>query len=263
MLPLEARSWISSQDRDVAKTAALHSTQGEVWRVTLDDGRCLVLKRASRAAIDRECWGLDVARGIGSSPRVLARPAPELVVLSWHDGTSRVDGEVMRSAGVWLRTLHACEGAFEDPLPVWDAIGRRRDAWLDRAKDQLPGQTRNKLRAAIDPAVFSGLKRSACHRDYTPTNWLWDGALTVIDFGQARPDVALWDLVKLEAETFHESPLLRAAFFEGYGPLDTRDEERLRQLVLLHALQTAAWGYAHHDAAFSSLGRQILDRRLS
>ncbi len=263
MLPVEARSWISIQRGAIADSTALHSTQGRVWRVTLTGGAQVLVKRGSRASVDRECWGLEVARSIGSVPTLSSRPAPNLVVLTWHEGVASTDAGAMRCAGAWLRALHALEGPFDDPLTLADAIGRRRDAWLERAQGLLTEETRVKLRQAIEPEAFSGLERTACHRDFTPANWLWSGALTVIDFGQARPDVALWDLVKLEAETFYEHPKLRPVFFDGYGSLDAQDEERLRQLVLLHGLQTAVWGDAHEDPAFSSLGRQILERRLS
>ncbi len=263
MLPVEARSWIATQRGDLAEVCALRSSQGEVWRVTLTDAAQVAVKRASRAAIDRECWGLALARTMGSVPTLLSRPAPELVVLTWHDGVPSVGAQTVRLAGVWLRALHECEGTFCDPLPVPDAIGRRRDAWLERARPHLSAPVRARLLETIEPGVFTGLKRTACHRDFTPSNWLWSDALTVIDFGQARPDLPLWDLVKLEAETFHEHPDLRSTFFEGYGSLDAQDEVRLGQLVLLHGLQTAVWGDSHGDAAFSSLGRQILERRLT
>jgi len=262
MLPAEARSWVSAHRGDVAEVHPLRSTQGDVWRVALADGSRVVVKQASRAAIERECWGLGMARGVGSTPALLSRAAPDLVVLSWHEGVPSTHADAMRSAGVWLRGLHECGGAFEDPLPLVDAVERRRDAWLDRARTRLSEQTRARLRDAIEPSAFTGLGRAACHRDFTPMNWLWSGALTVIDFGQARPDVALWDLVKLEAETFQEAAELRVAFFDGYGPLSSQDELRLGQLVLLHGLQTAVWGDSHGDTTFSDLGRAIIERGL-
>lgn len=263
MLPALARSWIATHRGEVVDAEPLRSTQGAVWRVTVRREARVLVKQASGAAIDRECWGLEVARATGSTPVLLSRPAKDLVVLSWHEGVSSLASDAMRSAGAWLRGLHGLGGAFEDPLSVSDAIGQRRDAWLSRAQPFLPEETRARLHKAIDPAAFASLQRTACHRDFMPTNWLWSGALTVIDFGQARPDVPLWDLVKLEAETFHEHPELRSTFLDGYGPLDTQAEDQLGQLVLLHGLQTAVWGDIHDDAGFSRLGRQVLERRLS
>lgn len=262
MLPVSAWSWISTHRGTIEEVSALRSSQGNVWRVTLVDGSRVLVKRASRAAIDRECWGLEVARAVGSVPGLLSRPAPDVVVLPWHEGEPSMDAEVVRAAGVWLRRLHGVGTTLDDPLTVSDAVARRRDAWLERAEGHLCADTRERLRAAIDPAVFEGLERVSCHRDFIPTNWLWHGQLTVIDFGQSRPDVSLWDLVKLEAETFLGHPDLRSVFFEGYGVLSEQDETRLAQLVLLHGLQTAVWGDTHGDAGFSALGREVLERRL-
>lgn len=262
MLPALARSWIATHRGDAAEVQQLRSAQGEVWRVTLADGSRLAVKQASPAVIKRECWGLEMSRTLGSVPSLLARPSADQVVLSWHEGSPSAGADVFRAAGAWLRALHGIGGPFHDALSVRDAIERRRDAWLERARSLLDEDTREKLREAIQPGAFADLERTVCHRDFTPSNWLWNDALIVIDFGQSRPDVSLWDLVKLEAQTFHEDPDVRSMFFDGYGVLGPQEEERLGQLVLLHGLQTAVWGDTHGDSDFSSLGRDILARRL-
>lgn len=254
MLPTAACAWLSEHRGDVLGTTPLASTQGEVWRVDFVEAEPVIVKSGSVASIGREVQGLEAARE--RVPRVLARPAASVVVLSWHPGDPVASVDAVRAAGEWLKRLHAAPCECNDPLDPRDALLRRRDAWLARASGDLEVSRVE----ALDFAAFVGMHRVNCHRDFTPSNWLWDAehGLTVVDFGQSRTDVALWDLVKLEAELFREQPHRRAVFYAAYGALDAEDEARLQTLLLLHGLQTAVWGDAHGVPAFSALGRAIL-----
>lgn len=256
MLPEVASAWVIEHRGAVLETTPLESTQGQVWWVDSADGEAVVVKSGPTAAIEREVWGLGAAADTGQVPRVLARLGGEVLVLSRHAGKPCDSPGAMRAAGQWLRAFHRgrCDGS--DSLDLAEALRRRRDAWLRRASSELDVSNV----ADLDFSVFSGLERVPCHRDFTPSNWLWSeaGVLTVVDFGQARPDARLWDLAKLEGETFREDPDLRGPFYEGYGRLDADDAHRLGALVLLHGLQTAVWGDTHADAGFSGLGRAIL-----
>lgn len=215
-------------------------------------GERFVVKQASRAAIDRERRGLAAAASVGGVPRVLALLEPTALLLTWHTGVPSETSGAVRAAGCWLRRLHDRGTVDTDPLPVRDALLRRRDGWLARAVE-LPVESV----AAATFEAFEGAPRVFCHRDFTPSNWLWhpERGIVVIDFGQSRADVGLWDLVKLEGGLFDRTPSLREPFYEGYGPID---RSGLRDLLLLHGLQTAAWGDAHDDAEFSALGRRLL-----
>lgn len=217
----------------------------------------MVVKSGSVASVNREVWGLSAGEATGGVPSILARPAASVVVLSWHSGNPEASAEAVRAAGAWLKRLHAAPCVCDDPLDPRDALLRRRDAWLERACDDLDVSRVE----ALDFGAFEGVQRVTCHRDFTPSNWLWDTecGLTVVDFGQSRPDVALWDLVKLEAELFRAQPQLREAFYGAYRALGVEDEARLQTLVLLHGLQTAVWGDTHDVAEFSALGRAILE----
>lgn len=256
MLPSAARTWLSEHRGEVLHVVALGSTQGEVWRVDMCDGTSVVVKTGSAASIEREVWGVETAGALGRVPRILGRPSTKVLLLSWCPGEQSAEPEVVREAGAWLRRLHAVPCAYDDPLDLRDALERRRDAWLARAGADLDVSRVEILR--FD--AFAGLPRVACHRDFTPSNWLWDGevGLSVVDFGQSRPDARVWDLAKLEAELFRSQPVLREVFHEGYGGLDAEERGRLDTLVLLHGLQTAVWGDTHGDSVFSALGRDIL-----
>ena len=248
--------WVVEHHGGVRELDALASTQGHVWRVQAADGAIVVVKQGSRAAIDREVWGLGQAAALGDVPRLLARPEPTAAVLSWREGSS--DHPRLDVAGAWLRRLHALPCEDTDPLAPPDAIVRRVRSWIERPGAGLNDATRAGVEYAIDPAAFAGVRRVVCHRDFTPSNWLWSPGLSVLDFGQARLDFGLWDLVKLEAGLFREQPSFRVAFFRGYGELTSDDEARLRQLVVLHGLQTAVWGHIHDDAGLAAHGRAVL-----
>lgn len=249
-IPPSVRQWLRDRAADVVSVERRASSQGEVCVVRTTRER-FVVKQASRAAIERERRGLEAAR-VRGVPAILAAPAPTVLVLSWHPGRPSEAPEAVHAAGRWLRGLHEQGTAEPDSLPVQDALMRRRDAWLGRAVGL-------EVRAVEDATfeAFRGAGRVLCHRDFTPSNWLWDadGGLTVIDFGQSRADLAQWDLVKLEGELFARKPSLREPFYEGYGSVDRTG---LSDLLLLHGLQTAAWGDAHGNQEFSALGRRLL-----
>ncbi len=253
-LPESVPRWLRDhRAATVSHVTSLPSTQGRVWRVDTSEGAAWAVKRSSRAAIDRETRALALA--VGSTPRLACRLDPTTVLMSWHDGGPSLDPAALTAAGAWLRCLHQVPFRDDDPVCLAQALERRARAWALRA----PNELRHVL-DALDPSAFEGRRRAHCHRDFTPDNWLWtpERRLTVIDFGQARPDLPLWDLVKLEGDLFRQRPELRAAFFEGYGELSPRDAEGLRQLTRLHGLQTAVWGDFHAVPELSQLGRTIL-----
>lgn len=165
-----------------------------------------------------------------------------------------------RAAGRFARALHALAVADDDPVPLADAISARLDAWHARAGDLLAPSERTALaRLAARRDAFASCARVACHRDYTPDNWLSDGtSLVILDFEHARLDAPEADLVKLRAEVWPAASALQAAFLAGYGPLDVDARARLDVLLALHAVATLAWARRHRDAAFTALGRRAL-----
>jgi Ser/Thr protein kinase RdoA (MazF antagonist) len=107
-----------------------------------------------------------------------------------------------------------------------------------------------------------GLHRAPCHRDFGPHNWLIHGPqerLCVIDFGQARPDVWLSDLVKL-VPTWLKSPQHKRAFFAGYGrALDEAQVSLLRGMLGLYAVGSIVWGAKNGELRAQTEGREWIE----
>ncbi|KIG17709.1 hypothetical protein DB30_02984 [Enhygromyxa salina] len=169
--------------------------------------------------------------------------------------------ELHRAAGRCLAALHQLPVADRDPMPLVQALARRHRAWSRACEQALaPPEQRVVRTLAPSPALFDGAVRVPCHRDFTPNNWLWDGrTLALVDFEHARLDLALVDLAKLVAASWHSDRSLELAFFEGYGrQLTTRERTQLRSALMLHGVASLAWGLRHQDSGFVALGRRAL-----
>lgn len=246
-------------------------SQASVWRVRTGTAWAIVKQSHDAASHARElaayeAWGEALGDWV---PRRLAT-LPTAVVLEWVDGRPASDPTVAPAS---LVALHREAGRFvaalerldipSDPLPLRQALPRRLEAWIDRARAFFPDARLTSLRDRFDPAAFVGVTRVAAHRDLSPDNWLLVGntRLVVLDFGQARADAPLTDLLKLWDRPWLEVPDTEVAFFEGYGrSLDAEERERLRHLALLHGLATATWGREHDAPDFAALGDAILER---
>ncbi len=254
--------------------------QARVWRVD-DDGRVLAyLKlhrvgdqwRRERAILEQ----LAVPPKVGVPTVLAGDEARRVLLLSALPGTpaDRSPGDLAwqrslhRQAGCLRRRLDAVPVDEDDPTPLTDAIVARYRAWRDRARSHLEPELLNRVERSIDPDAFAGAVRRWCHRDLAPNNWIVherpDGPrLGVIDFGHARPDVWLVDVLKLWDDAWVEHPALEEAFWDGYGHRPTPPERRqLQQLAILHGLATATWGDRHGDGPRSRHGRAVLTRAL-
>jgi hypothetical protein len=183
--------------------------------------------------------------------------------LGTHDSTAARGAHA--AAGRFARALHALAVVDDDPVPLLDAVSARLAAWHGRAAGLLSPAERDGLdRLARRRDAFADARRVACHRDFTPDNWLLAGAsLSVLDFEHARLDAAEVDLVKLRADVWPAEPALADAFLGGYGPLTVDAAARLDVLLGLHAVATLAWAERHDDPAFRALGRRALDVALA
>ncbi|MFG0328852.1 MAG: aminoglycoside phosphotransferase family protein [Phycisphaerales bacterium] len=251
-----------------------------VWLARVGETRRVVLKQhpgASRFENERrayETWtpALDGATpelvaAFGSPLRVLVlSECPGAPLSSCDDLSPSERCELYFEAGRILRRLHSLPVDDPDPVPLHEALVQRFEAWLRRSAEYLDPLTRRTLSArfgSMDDFAFA--RRSPCHRDFTPANWIADRSaasgrrLRVIDFEHARLDWALVDFVKLESERWSEQRNLREAFLDGYGRrLDDAEEEALDRLVVLHGLATMVWGAEHSDTDFERRGRRIL-----
>ena len=107
---------------------------------------------------------------------------------------------------------------------------------------------------------LQGKKRVPCHRDYTARNWLFDGALYVIDFEHCRPEYWLFDLEKLWSEVFLERPELKEVFLEGYGHKLTSEEEAcMKAFAVFSAVTRIAWSLEQGENDYAVIGRKLLE----
>jgi hypothetical protein len=169
-------------------------------------------------------------------------------------------------AGAFLRVLHAQPLTERDPMPLAEALRRRAQAWCERAHGLVDAALVDWVHAqaaeAAKLAHTAALPRVPTHGDFSPRNWLVaDGALYVIDFEHAKPDLWLADVLKLWCAVWWERPDLARSFFAGYGrPPTALEETLLERLAALHALSTVVWARAHADAAFEAQGLALLRR---
>lgn len=217
-------------------------------------------------------WSHEGRIGTTSVPRLLAVDEQlKLLVLERLPGRTPSEDDPPelaaaqhRAAGRFLAALHRLAITDPDPMPLHEALARRWQAWHASCVDLLEPDARS-LCAAIEPEVelFRAERRVACHRDFTPSNWLWDASgsapgLAVVDFEHARLDLGWVDLAKLAVGAWQGHPVRLAAFLDGYGRWDADGWSRLRWVVALHGLGCLAWGRRHGDSQFSAEGRRTM-----
>lgn len=252
------------------------SNHGEaiVWEARAGGRRAFLKLHGSpgKASREREVYrrwvdGLERApRLIGLDPTghalLLTAVPGEMVEGAAHPRDTET--ALFRQAGAFARALHRQPVHRPDPVPLVTAYAQRMQTWLERGRAHVDGGVIQALDSRFDPATVSDHERVPAHRDYTPRNWLWapkTGRLSVVDFGQARPDLWLADLVKLRYGVWSGRPELEAAFLQGYGrELDDGDRAVLQTLGLLHGISTLVWALRHGDHAYVNLGVQILRR---
>lgn len=266
--------WVAQRLGPTGPWVRLDAMRGStaVFGLTAADGReCVVKQFRSARAFEQERralsqWFVDARPLEGARvPRLIA-DAPELAALILErlpgappDESAPQTTIVHRAAGQFLAALHQIELLDDDPLQLAEALTSRTQAWLRRAPLE-PEQVRIVERHGPRPELFVGARRAACHRDFAPRNWLWDGEhLAVIDFEHARPDLALVDFVKLSVGAWSRRPDCAAAFFAGYGrSLTELEREQLRALQVLHGVASLAWGHDRGDAELVLEGRNAL-----
>lgn len=242
-----------------------------VWRVVGVDAEVYLKQHARGRGYEQERAALTTwARALaGRAPALLAFDdgARALLMSAVAGGrASELEGEdelaVHRAAGRWLAALHALDPGPRDPVSLDEAVASRLVAAITRAPAELGPAGRRELDWAVANAgVFARATRVACHRDFVPDNWRWDGErLGVVDFEHARADCWLVDLVKLATTVWVRRPDLERAFLAGYGrALDDPDRVRLRVLTALHGVVSWTWGEQHGDAELADHGRRLLD----
>ena len=234
-------------------------TSVQIWRGPA--GAVVEKVHQHSARLNREHTALTTqAAALGCSPAFLHRQ--DLTI--WMEvlpGRTHMPAELPAQAwvqaGDWLRRAHHLSPAEVDPLPLQTALVRRWSGVLRRAEPLVPAALLAECRSRVGNPADLATRRTWCHRDFTPDNWLWDSRrLSVLDFEHSRPDEPWSDLVKLEAGVFDQAPGSRAAFYAGYGT-NPAGHQRLARLCW-HGLATLTWGLRNDEAKFIALGRRIL-----
>lgn len=173
--------------------------------------------------------------------------------------------QIWREVGRFLRALHDLEIDDDDALPLDAALVERCEGWCDRASGVVEDDRIEAVRELFDGPWPDDLVRVPCHRDLQLRNVIIDPrpeglVATVIDFGQARMDVWLSDLVKLLEVSADVDPRQRRSLMDGYGRrLTDKEMVLLRRLRALHGLATTVWGADHGDPRAQVLGERILE----
>jgi Ser/Thr protein kinase RdoA (MazF antagonist) len=224
------------------------------------------------------------------TPRLVAvrDDLPRAILLTALAGTAMFQTELDEShrsaawlhAGICLAALHELEGRrfglcaekTVDPDGFQGSNGAAAfhgyaSHWIEAgiAAGVLTGPERRLGREALRHSVlFSGEAPRACHRDFTPRNWIvdkrgrWSG---VIDFELAVWGTRAMDMDRWWDNYFTTSPECERAFFNGYGR-ELSDLTRHQIIVarVVNAVHQIVWGSANNDAGFVQLGREALVR---
>lgn len=256
--------------------------ESAVWELSGPGGRAVLKAHRQGRKFQQELsanrdWVPQLARQSlpARAPDLLAwrEEAPRALLFAFEEGDlvqdlalePATERDVHRRAGAYLAALHHLDIADTDPLSLADAFGQRLDAWSARATGIMPTDVIANVGARASEALpaLERQVRRACHRDYTPRNWLLDaaGGLVIIDFEHARPDLYLNDLERLHVGLWRSRPDLREAFLHGYGrPLTDDELELLGRTAALGALSTVVWAREHGDHEFEAHGWRTLER---
>lgn len=255
--------------------------EARVWAVWQDDAIVAWLKRhrhkdkALRERHAYEHWVPKLGRGTTRLLGVCAE-APAALLIDHVHGTpadlAPLDDEgvraLYRALGEFLSRLHGLDIPDDDTMPMEEALDARCAGWLARAADVIDIELVDEIERMFADPWPSGLVRVPCHRDLQWHNVLVRGTgddleITVIDFGQSRPDVRFADFVKLFQLPDELVRGASTAFFEGYGRRLSGDEiDALVRLRALHGLATWVTADDRNDQRGCTLGRKVLNEAL-
>ncbi len=264
---------MATEDRPAGRGPEIEATNDLEIEVAAD-GSLLVTKRFREARHYRQ----ERAALLDWAPR-LPFAAPRLVEDRGEDerclvlrglvgvvpeGERLDDPRLHRSAGAALAALHALPHVDRDRMAPGEALSRRLESLLAEADDRFDDALRRQAARCLERIAELAwpASRVPCHRDYEPRNWIvGPRGFGVIDWEQARPDLAEVDLVKLRLGLWWERPALARAFLDGYGADPGAEAEgRLDVLGFIHALGTLGWARRRRNADFEALGRRQLER---
>ncbi|MCB9682293.1 MAG: phosphotransferase [Alphaproteobacteria bacterium] len=253
--------------------------EADVWTVSQEGEVVAWLKRhrfKSKARQERAAYERWIPRLAVGVPRLIAacEEVPEALLVAHVPGEradkARLEGdalhEVYRRIGEVVGHLHALPHDDADAVDPVDALRARCASWCERAVGEVAPELIDVLDAWFAEPM-PAVRRVPCHRDLQLHNVIVDVdrdlAVTVIDFGHARADVWLVDLVKLFQLPGRVPTAARAAFLQGYGRrLQGSELDLAERLRALHGLATWVWARDHADRRAAELGRRVLNDAL-
>ena len=267
-------------------------SDSQVMRITTDDGKVFFLKRFqsavkySQAANAYQNWLASLEEVVPSL--VSTNSQHRLLLLTdiggcccvWEELSPEQQSSLLRQAGRFLRATHDLPFVDDDSEAVGNAVLKRAYALQRRLRD---GKTDSDILSCnlmtrvvenIEDVVapLNQIKRVPCHRDFWRRNWVWTSAgggqqsdvrssvrLGVLDLEHARPDLFLFDFMKVWSDCWLDRPQLEQPFWDGYGRM-LNDEERtlLKRCAAIHAAQTIVWGAEHKSSLFTAQGHRLL-----
>jgi tRNA A-37 threonylcarbamoyl transferase component Bud32 len=197
-------------------------------------------------------------------------PAPEAAARpdTVRAAEQAIQQGIHRRAGALLRAFHdaqapiPCDDLAAAKIAEFDQLRPLATALLTE-RELTKARERVTALAAVDGITCTGLV--ACHRDYTPRNWLIsDDALYVLDFEWSRLDVWLSDLTRLHLGIWPTRPDLREAFLSGYGRLlSAADREILDGCAVVMAVWLLIKAHETGQPSFEANNRKALLRLLA
>jgi Ser/Thr protein kinase RdoA (MazF antagonist) len=175
------------------------------------------------------------------------------------------EAAVQHGAGALLRRFHDGQPA----LPWDDFAAAKAEEFEQLAPFAAVLLTSRELAAARSQVgELTGQScpgRVACHRDYTPRNWLVDaGTVYVVDFEWSRLDVWVSDLARLHLGIWATRPDLREAFISGYGrDLAGADEAIMHGCAVLTGVWLLIKAHERGQQSFEDGSRIALLRLMS
>ncbi|MFJ8673573.1 aminoglycoside phosphotransferase family protein [Streptomyces sp. NPDC093589] len=235
----------------------------KVWELTCPDSTRYCLKISpSKARYARETHAYRFAvpsLGPDRAPRLQAADPDQLaLLLTAAPGqpvgaglTMRDLFKVHRQVGWLLRALH--DAPRISSKPSWDALAEIRartesvGKHVAAAGDLLThAEQETVLRLARNLPHLEACPAAFIHGDAQGRNVLWDwrsDCAALLDFGRARPALAVDDFVHLAVGPWQQQPRLRRVFFTGYGRELTGPERQvLPALAAADAVSGLVWG---------------------
>jgi aminoglycoside phosphotransferase len=195
-------------------------------------------------------------------PRALLFSALDGVLADEVTWPAEVEYRLHVRAGRLLKQFHGIPVAVAERARIESKMLAKTANWLSRATAYFPEATIDWARRETEAAIAAQPPICVCHQDFGPRNWVvGEGeGVGLIDFERTTVDFQYIDWSRLWMREWLARPALRAAFFEGYGPVGGAWEATMRQLLAVYAVAGVVWATEHGDAAFAEENARLIVR---